>query len=396
MLDEKKIQQAIDRRLSGFAPSDARKMRIREAVYAQRREDKPVKKKLTLVTAIAVAVMMMASVAVAAGLGLFGELAQSGPDIDRRLNTLDVASTYINKTFTTHNDAKLTVHQAYYTGDRVFVSYSLEGNLRQVETGAGKPENVEWDSVRENHICAEQFSNDIPEVQAMYDYLDGTEPRWGRSVSVGVHDSMYLPDGSYLDITGGDFYAREDGVMVGWKECIVPEGIDAEELEVQIGTYLIDTLYYQDEKDFYIAYQVRSRDTKQLFSFTVKKSDYAAPVTGSVSDEDWSAVANLTLSAIDLKGEVIVKAPQSWHDYWLDRDYTGEEPDCIDDWQLYVNGKKAPGHNFNGGIGPAGAGELKFYVLYEHIDPTNEVMLVPHFTNSGAKPEWGIILKVAE
>ena len=53
MLNEERIRQAVDTRLSGMSASEARRMRIRAAVHQERREAKPVRNTKTLVIAIA-------------------------------------------------------------------------------------------------------------------------------------------------------------------------------------------------------------------------------------------------------------------------------------------------------------------------------------------------------
>ncbi len=395
MLNEKDLQQAIDRRLSGLTASDARKMRIREEVK-QRREDKPVKKKLTLITAVAIAVMMMASVAVAAGLGLFGELA--GISHDERMPYLDAASTYINQSFQLTEDtwppAMLTVNQAYYDGARVFISYTITGPVSKSRIYEGKPEQDDWDDIDENTIFAEEWSSDDPEVQAMFKALDGTAPRWGRDAHIGVHDGLQLKDGTYLDIIGGSEF-REGDTIIGWKECIVPAEAAADVLTVQIGSYMADTIYYQEGRTAYTKRLTGLRDTTVWHSFTVKKdAANSVALTGSVDAGEWSAAADMTLSAVDIRGEVTVKAPESWSKYWWNSE--GEAPDMIEDWLVYVDGVPVEGYNLQGGNGPGEEGELVFYICYQHVDPSAEIKLIPRFWNSGDKPEWAIVLKVAE
>ncbi len=398
MLNEKKIQQAIDRRLSGLSASDVRRSRIRAATQRDRREDAPVKRKLSVAVAIAFAVMMMTSVAVAAGLGLFGEIAGMGPDYDRRLNALDVTSTYINKTFNLTEDTEppveLTVEQAHYDGARVFISYTLTGPISKVCTYTGAPETTEWDQVMEDTVAAEIYSSEDPAEQEMLKSLDGTEPRWGRSANYSVHDGLQLEDGTYLEIIGGDWIQQEDGSLVGWKECVVPADAAADELNVQIGTFLSDVVYYQEGRTLRIDYRTSSKETGLWHTFTVKKASDNLSLTGTVDAGEWSAAANMSLSAIDIRGEITVKAPQSWLDFWLDWEYSGETPDYIHDWYVYVDGVKLDGHNLNGGVGAGGEGELVYYVCYQHVDPESEIRLVPNFSGSGVREELAIVLTV--
>ena len=72
MINEKDIQDRVNRRLSGLAASEQRRMRIRTAINAEREEAQPMKRTIskTLVFAI-VAVMLMATVAIAEHFNLF-------------------------------------------------------------------------------------------------------------------------------------------------------------------------------------------------------------------------------------------------------------------------------------------------------------------------------------
>ncbi len=398
MLNEKKVQQAIDRRLSGLAASEERKMRIRTAVHEQRREERPVTRKFPAMVAIALAIMMMTSVAVAAGLGLFGQLAGSGPDIDRRLNALDAQSISINKTFTVQRGATLTIDQAYYDGTRVFISWTMKNCADEITTGTGKPDIVNYNTKRENFILAEHFGSEDPALQKAIQYLDGSEPRWMHVEGVSPHDCLEaLVNGEYvtLMIIGGDDIHQPDGSIVGWKECELPEELlDAEELTVCFGTFVTDYTDYQDGTTLYTSSSIGSKASTEYWPFTVKKDDSSVKMTGRGGNDTWSATADMVLSKVDLKGEITVTdAPQSWLDYWLDWEYSGATPDVIDEWKVYINGTPTDMPYAMEGIG-AGAeeGSLRYSVCFQHVDPTAEIELVPSYRVSGDKPEESIFL----
>ena len=65
MLNEKNIRQALDRRLSGLTASEERRNAILQAARQERREDKPVRSKKTLVIAIALILAMLCGQALA-------------------------------------------------------------------------------------------------------------------------------------------------------------------------------------------------------------------------------------------------------------------------------------------------------------------------------------------
>ena len=123
------------------------------------------RKMMALMMTLALLVFSV-SAAAAAEAGLFGELMETDCT-DERLAALDEAAETVSVSQTT-GSAAVEVRQAFYEGNRIFISYTVSG-----------PAEV----------------------------LDGLE----------------LEDGSYADITAGGETELEDGTTAGWKECIVPE-----------------------------------------------------------------------------------------------------------------------------------------------------------------------------
>ena len=84
MINEKDIQDRVNRRLSGLAASEQRRMRIRTAINAEREEAQPMKRTIskTLVFAI-VAVMLIATVAIAEHFNLFNFFSSQGREVGK-------------------------------------------------------------------------------------------------------------------------------------------------------------------------------------------------------------------------------------------------------------------------------------------------------------------------
>ena len=106
------------------------------------------------------------SVAAASESGLFSRMIGTDCD-DERLAKLDEAADTVSVSETT-GSVTVEVSQAYYEGNRIFISYSVDG-----------PAEI----------------------------LDGLE----------------LADGSYADIIAGGENGPEYNRVIGWRECIVPE-----------------------------------------------------------------------------------------------------------------------------------------------------------------------------
>ena len=141
---------------------------LRYRVLQQARgEEEPMKKKITASMILVIALIILSvTAALAAGLGLFGRLA-GNEHADERLATLQETAETVEQTVTTESGVTITIDQAAYEGNHIYISYRTEG-------------------------------------------------------PGSLHDGLYLEDGTCLDIIAGDF-TEEDGATIGWKECEIPE-----------------------------------------------------------------------------------------------------------------------------------------------------------------------------
>lgn len=381
--DNQRIQEAIASCLSGVEALPSRRGEILRAA----RGEKKVKRKMSKGLVLALILMlMMGSVAVAAELGLFGKIGnQQGADA--RLPGLENVSAVVDKVITTQEGVTITINQAYYDGTRVFISYVKEGPFEQYELGEGDPGIVKYDIECPDQVYGESFGMDSPTHQVLLAHLDGSAPRWAKHRYVNVHDGLQLGE-EYLDIIGGDTYLTEDGKMIGWKECVVPAEMAADELVVSLGVFSSNSTYYQNGKDLYIAIDTGKTTWHE---FTVKKDTSTRKMTGEAKGEDWFAAAEIVASSIDLKGEVCVTCPESWHTIQM----TWENPDKIDDimeWVLYVNDAPAEGHNEYGYVSGMGSETLDFGICYKLDSSSAELALVPVYRYSGEHMDEAILL----
>ena len=253
--DNQKIKEALASCLSGVEAMPSRRGEILCAAKGEKKVKKTMNKGLVLALVL---MLMMGTVAVAAELGLFGKISQANSH-DARLPGLDVVSTVLDKSFTTPEGATLTVHQAYYDGTRVFISYTLEG---------GK---------------------------------------------AAVHDGMQSGD-TYLDIIGGDFY-EEDGVEIGWKECEVPAEIAADEMTFAVGTFSSEmgTVWHE--------FTVKKDDSSVALSGSGKGAEWTATAELVASAIDVKGEVTLTcpeswVAALDTWGNPDrIDYIHDWHFY---------------------------------------------------------------------------------
>lgn len=385
-MTERDLERVLNQSVQDVHLSDAARRRIRQAT----KEERPVTSKKFVAIVLAVMLTLTASVGIAAELGLFGLIAQR-ENADVRLPALDMASTPMEKVFTTPEGVTVTIHQAFYDGSRVFVSYAVAGPTKTVELGEGKPDIVNYDWKKDNVIYANEIHDNSEAGKQMASWLDGSVERWGTLNTVYVGDNMDMADGTNMNIIGGgdeDIY-QEDGSYINWKECEVPPDKAADEIAVCLGVFTNERTYYQTEDSLYYSYGGITQRNK--FEFTVKKAD-VAELTGSGKGAEWTAEANLTVSAIDMKGEIIVKGPDGWTEIWTNWENPGNL-DYINDWNLYVNGAKLDSYNLDGSVWTQEGGKVAFGICYKLDGASTDLKLVPVYRYAGEKLDEAITLK---
>lgn len=374
--EQKKVQKAMNTTLSGLREDPF----LAQRVLAHQKGEEPVAKKIsfTMILAIALVVLSMTA-ALAAGLGVFGTLSQS-PDADGRLPVLENNSESVHASVTTEDGITVEVGQAYYEGDRVFISYRMFGDYAHAELYEGAPEEeYAWNDVLENFVCAENLINDVPELQKLISWLDGKGQRWGKTYQAMLHDGLYLMDGTYLNIIGGAEYIQEDGTILGWKECLIPEDKTGDELQFKAVLFRIHEISFQDGST--LKRYVESGESTDI-PFTLHRNDSYRFLKGNFQTEAYSAQAELALGRIDLKGTVRLSCPEAWIQVW--ETWEGEEQlDMIADWLLY-RGETLVSDQGAEGIHVDENGQLCFDLLYPADDiALEELYLVPRYSQSG-------------
>ena len=250
--------------------------------------------------------------------GLFAELGRD-EGADERLAALDQAAEKLSVS-SGSNGSFIEVSQAYFEGDRVYISYRASG-------------------------C-----------QVVQDGLD-------------------LEDGSYADIIAGEETGLDDGSVIGWKECIVPDD----------GSPEVHT--------FRLVYRNSGSDEKKELNFTLKRHDYDQYLQGVSPAEACPAEAFLYMGKVDLKGTVLISSPEQAAGWiaWLE----GEEEtgtDVIVFWNLYQNGELVSPDLF--GASEALEDGVVFSVMFPRMEDLSGLTLVPEYSEAGEKPEEAIVLSL--
>ena len=258
-----------------------------------------------------------ASAAFAAEGGLFSELTETDC-FDERLDRLDEIAEAISVS-QTDGGVTVEVSQAYYEGNRVYISYRANGRILE-------------------------------------------------------QDGLDLEDGSYADIIAGGSVEQEDGSIIGWKECIVPEDEMA------------------DSQTFCLVYRTSEDGEKRMLKFTLKQNAYDRYLQGVSPAAGYQARAILYTGRADLKGLVILTSPEqaaSWLAWQEGEEETGT--DVIACWNLYQNGE--PVSCDLSGASEVLADDVTFSVMFPFMEDLSGLTLVPEYSSAGEKPDEAIPLE---
>ena len=339
---------------------------------------------------IAVLFVLLSAAAPAESSGLFAWLAQS-PLGDSRLAAVDEAADDLGLAWTTDDGITVRIEQAYFEGNRVFIAYRLSGGWCTTVLHEGAPEGeIRWNQEEET-IAAQTLISDIPERQQALQQLDGNGQRWIECTDIGLHDGLSLPDGTYLDIIGGDNLVEEDGSLIGWKECEIPEDCLAETLTFRAELYRNRSIQFQDGAICRLAVE---RGEQSSFDFTLTQHTDCVRLSGEGKGPDYTAAAELTAGRIDMRGRVTVTCPAAWVEVWETWE-NDEGIDLIEDWVLYRGGEAVDEAGVQG-IDPRTENQLSFELLYPLDGELDQLSLVPVYNDGEPRTEEAIPLSVEE
>lgn len=272
------------------------------------------RKTMTLLLTIS---LLIFSVSMASASGLFSEMNET-EYADERLPILDEVAEMISAS-QTEGSVTVEVSQAYYEGNRVYISYRASSQIFE-------------------------------------------------------QDGLDLEDGSYADIIAGGSMQQEDGSVIGWKECIVPE----DELA--------------DTQTFCLVYRTPESEEKRTLSFTLKHHEYDQYLQGVSPAEAYQARAILYMGKVDLKGIIILTSPEqaaSWLAWQEGEEETGT--DVISCWNLYQNGELVSYDLF--GETAVNEEDVTFAVMFPFMEDLSGLTLIPEYSEAGEKPDESIVLE---
>ncbi len=259
MINEKEIQDRVNRRLSGLNASQQRRMRIRTALSAEREEAQPMKRTISRTLAFAIAaVMLMAAAAIAEHFNLFSFFGMQ----DERYSAIapHAALTVTEPALVTHphlGEVTASIDSAYFDGLSLNLAYRIV-NHSYVEAFTPTAEELAGMQACEPMIMALNGSEPGHEIYEAYNMAVASGTPFGyRQYTVYPSDHTVTDDG--IDIP--PYSAMEDydetGAYCEMREFETPlpaELNGRKQLNVSIKMYQQETVVWFDGQQCYIRY----------------------------------------------------------------------------------------------------------------------------------------------
>lgn len=316
MLNEKNIRQALDRRLSGLTASEERRNAILQVARQEGREDKPVRRKKTLIIAIALILAMLTSAAaVAETLNLFDFFGKE----DARIAALaPKAMLEISEPALIEHpylgDVAVKIDSAYFDGLAMSMTYQIDNSL-YAEEYTPTEEEIARMKLDEPVILAIVGNEPYVEVHEAYnEAVENGTPFGYKQYTVRVHDHTYSDDG--IDLGGGMGYEDYNGTsLVGLLDFDAPladELRSRDEITVVKGVFQHECTVWFDGKECYISYSMK--DIGEIRATIPKDKNMVKTFsgTGSISGVECTFTAEVSPLAAVLTLETILPIKEAF------------------------------------------------------------------------------------
>ena len=419
-MSDEKIRESLKACLSDSRFPQERQREVLERIHG---EQTVMKRKIPYAVVLAAVLLLaMSALAVAAGLGVFGSLSGNvNSEINgTRLERLDEAadsvgagaaiSVYAAESAPDATDYErilasqgkrtfgLSIHQAYCDGHKLYYSYTLTTNQKELSFGEGKPTGMSsWEWNEPGKTFKDVWSFDDQEIhKKISDWLDGGSPRYAVMDSVSIGDGVSIDDGSEKDVPTMILDSAEEWIdettLQGFQEVELPEDYQpGETINLKMSILYSTTVFYQDETGVY-RMGVRQAENRGILRvpFSVTVGGQAKEMTGTIHAEDYSAHAKLTFTDVTAYGEVVFNSPewaqayQAETDYWMNGG-VGDPPvipDMITSFEL-VAGEEIL-RNIGGGFGINESGNYHVFLEFDLPENMDRLTLRPtdkKFTN---------------
>lgn len=410
-MDEQKLKDALKACLSDASFSPERQQTVLRAV----RKDEPVVKRKISAALVFAIVMLLAvgGAAIAAGFGVFGQSSQDtgNEQSATRLEHLEAASATLDDTQaaqapdasepfaqpqTVYDEMvanlharrfNLTLNQSYCDANKLYYAYTLTTNAPLFwYEGEGAPTGIDEWITQEEGKYVDHYTQSREEDQSRYTSFFAAHPVGyiGRE-TMGLGDGADL-DGEPLIILDSGETVIDDYTIQGFQEVEMPEGFTPDgDIEIELTILYGVDLAYQDEKNVYMGRIVTPEDRGTLrLNFTVPLVGQADTYMGTVTTSAYSATAMVTVSDVDISGEVVFDAPE-WVAAFENAsaaNMNGDSsaaPAYIYDYNLIAGGEEYP--NLDGAFGVNADGQFVVGIRYDLPADMSSMQLRP--TTSG-------------
>lgn len=383
-MNEQKLRDALKACLSEADFPQERQLAVLRAI---RKDEQPVKKKLS-VAVICVIVLMLAlgGMALAASLGVFGMAGRINEQSAQRLALLEEQADTLNETQSLQAPSapedshppqtlqeqllsrlyarqfELTVNQSYSDGHKLYYAYTLTTDQPlSWTTGEGRTDGIEEWYMQAEGTYAQNYTQNDPEDEKRFAAFFAAHP-----VGYIARENMALGDGADLEgqplniLDSGEAWVDEC-TLQGYQEVALPEGFSPKDgkAEIQLTVMYGANVTYQDETHVYCAHITTPENRGILkLSFTVPVSGSSQTYTGRVSTETYSASAVVNVSDVDVSGQIV---------------FEGEMPALA--YDLLADGAALP--DLDGAMAEKPNGQTVMYIRYDRPQNIDQLTLVP-------------------
>lgn len=255
MIDEKDIRGKVDRRLSGLREEEARRMRIRAAINAERRTDMKRRISPVLVFTLA-ALLLMASIAIAEHLNLFALFGKTDRRYANIAEQANLTATEAAKV-SDENLGQVTavMNSAFFDGQTLNLAFQIEQGVRYEAYTPDASELAGMAAMEALPAAIESPSAVGSDILMAYNQaLANGTPFGYRAYTVYPSDHTVTDDGVDIPPYAADSTYTEDGVYVEMREfeTPLPAGLAGRsELNLSIQLYrTIHTVYFDGQRAY--------------------------------------------------------------------------------------------------------------------------------------------------
>ncbi len=257
-MNERKIQDCVNKRLSGLSSSEARRMRIRAAIYAEKQEVQPMKRKMSLALALTIAAaLLLATLAIAESLNLFKLFGES----DRRYASVAdqaarATANPVRVDAQNLGEATATIDGAYFDGLTLNIAFQVQQGFSCAEYAPSEEELRDMEATDAMPVVVEENQPGSDVLTAYNRALESGTPFGYRASSVYASDHTLTSDGIDIPPYSASSHYAADGSYCEMREFatpLPPEIAERDALELRIALYREEVIVYFDGQRCYSA-----------------------------------------------------------------------------------------------------------------------------------------------